>query len=100
MHIAYYAVDFSCGFFLPSHVVNETACVEVSLVVAHVIVHGALAGRLVRVEIAFNKKPRYAVFQYAEITEIPFTVIFCVPTVALSVEINIAAYVHACCGVI
>ena len=94
MQVAYDAVDFTGRLFLPSHIVNESACIEVSLVIAYIIVHRTLACRLVSMEIAFNEESGNTMLQYSEIAEITVAVVCGIAAVAFSVEINVAAHVH------
>ena len=70
VEVAYDTVDSAGLFCLPSHIVNKTAGIEVAFVTANVVVHGALAGRLVSVEVTFNKESRDTVFQHAKITHV------------------------------
>ena len=87
VEVAYDTVDSTGLFGLPSHIVDKTAGIEVAFVTANVVVHGALAGRLVSVEVTFNKESRDTVFQHAEITHI-----FCSVVLRMDMLPNSLAY--------
>ena len=99
MQIAHDAINFAGSRFCPTHVVDEAAAIKHAFMVANIVVHGALASRLICMEITFYKEARDAMFQNAKISEVVRAVVCSVACVAFSIEVDIAADVHIRFGI-